>query len=74
MLELRFVDDLTHEVIDDSWVIRDTVISLAPLPGETVTLCIGDKKENYKVIGRHWNLNHKNVYDNRIDLYVKRIC
>ena len=73
MLELRFVNDLTHEVIDSSWAVSDTQIRLAPLPGETVTLRIGDKKENYKVSSRHWNLDHKNVYDTRIDIYVKRI-
>ena len=73
MLELRFVDDLSREIIDDSWKIGDTMISLTPLPGETVTLHFGNKSEYYKVTGRHWNLNHKNVYDNRIDIYVERI-
>ena len=73
MLELRFVDDLTHEVIDNSWTVSDSQIGLAPLPGETVTLRIGDKKENFKVTGRHWNLDHKNVYDTGTDVYVKRI-
>lgn len=73
MLELRFVDDLSREVIDNSWVISDTMIGLAPLPGETVTLHIGDKSVYYKVTGRHWNLDHKNIYDTRIDIYVKRI-
>lgn len=73
MLELRFVNDLTHEVIDSSWAVSDSQIGLAPLPGETVTIRIGDKKENFKVTGRHWNLDHKNVYDTRIDIYVKRV-
>lgn len=73
MLELRFVDDLTHEIIDDSRAISDSQIRLAPLPGETVTLYFGDKSGYYKVTGRHWNLDHKNVCDTRIDIYVKRI-
>lgn len=73
MLELRFVDYLSHEVIDSSWAVSDSQIGLAPLPGETLTLRIGDKKENFKVTGRHWNLDHKNVYDTRIDIYVKRV-
>ena len=73
MLDLKFVDDLTHEVIDNSWTVSDSQIGLAPLPGETVTLHFGDKAENYKVTGRHWNLDHKNIYDTRIDIYVKRI-
>lgn len=73
MLELRFVDDLTHEVIDNSWTISDTMIGLAPLPGETVALHFGDNCENYKVTGRHWNLDHKNVFETRIDIYVKRV-
>ena len=47
MLELRFVDYLTHEVIDSSWVISDTMIGLVPLPDETVTLHIGDDIKNY---------------------------
>ena len=73
MLKLRFVDDLTHEVIDNSWVVSDAMVGLAPLPGETVTLHFGDKSGYYKVTGRHWNLDHKNIYDTRIDIYVKRI-
>ena len=73
MLKLRFVDYLSHEIIDSSWVISDSQIGLAPLPGETVTLHFGDKAENYKVTSRHWNLDHKNVYDTRIDIHVKRI-
>ena len=73
MLGIRFVDDLTRDVIDDSWTISDTMIGLAPLPGETVTLHFSDKSVYYKVTGRHWNLDHKNVYDTRIDIYVKRI-
>ena len=73
MLKLRFIDDLTRDVIDNSWVVSDAMVGLAPLPGETLTLCVGDKKEIFKVTGRHWNLDHKNVYDTRIDIYVKRI-
>lgn len=75
MLELRFVDNLSHEVIDSSWTVSgsDSHIGLAPLPGETLTLRIGDKKENFKVVGRHWNLDHKSVYETRIDIYVKRV-
>ena len=73
MLKLRFIDDLSHEVIDNTWVVSDAMVGLAPLPGETVTLHFSAKSENYKVTRRHWNLDHKNIYDTRIDIHVKHI-
>lgn len=47
MLRLRFVDDLTRDVIDSSWTVLDSQIGSAPLPGETLTLRVGDKKGNF---------------------------